>query len=151
EYAPRAAALAEIARVAARRGRVVLVVHSNDSIIAQVALPQREGLQFLREQCPIIEEARRLAPVLFQAAQSGWSSGAPGPTPGAEASRLAFNRSAGGLLEAIERLPMAQVLKNVAQQVQGALQQAYRSPDEAGMALHRLEVGLQDEDARLQQ
>src|SRR5690606_31736861 len=121
EYAPRAAAVAEIARVAAHRGRVALVVHSSDSIIAQVASPQREGLQFLREQCPVSEEARRLAPVLFQAAQSGWNNGAPGATPGAEASRLAFNRSAGALMEAIERLPMAQVLRNVAQQVQGAL------------------------------
>lgn len=151
EYAPRAAALAEIARVAARRSRVALVVHSSDSIIAQVAAPQREGLLFLREQCPIIEEARKLTPVLFQATQSRWSSGTPDAPPGAEATRLAFNRSAGALMDAIERMPMAQVLKNVAQQVQGALRHAYRSPDEAEIALRRLEEGLQDEDARLQQ
>ena len=147
EYAPRDAAIDEILRVTRARNRISLVVHSDDSIVAQVAVHQRAGCAFLRDACPIVEQASAMVPVLFQAAQARGAH--RGPT--AESVRLAFNRSAKALMDTIEAMPEAQVLRKTAQQIRIALEYAAHSPQQADVILTHLGNSLQDEDVRLQQ
>ena len=150
EYAPRAAAIREIARVAGGTSQLALVLHRSDSIIARVSAPQREGLRLLGSECPIVPLARRMVPVLFEAAR-GRQQGRGHADPGHEAVRQSFNRAASALMDGIERLPQAQVLRNTAQQVRRALELAYTSPAQADAMLARVGEGLLDEEARLEQ
>lgn len=145
EYAPREQAVAELLRVARPRARIALVVHSDDSIVARVSVEQRKGCAFLRAS-PVIEHARALVPVLYRAAQARRAGTAP---PDGEARRLAFNQAAQALLEAIDAMPGAQVLRNTAQQIRAALEHAARAPEQADALLARLHESLQDEDQRL--
>ena len=148
EYAPRDAALREILRVAHPQGRIALVLHSDDSIVARVAVPQREGCAFLLSGCQVIEQARAMVPILFQAARARQGQ-ANAPNPGADAVRMAFNRSAQTLMDATQRLPEARVLSNAAQRIGAALTVAADSPQRAEQMLHQLQDSLRDEDARL--
>ncbi|KAF1690832.1 class I SAM-dependent methyltransferase [Pseudoxanthomonas taiwanensis] len=147
EYAPREAALAEMLRVAAPRGRIALVVHSDDSVIARVSAQQRQGCAFLRAS-PVVERARALVPVLHRAARAR-HTGAPAPQ--GEAERLAFNRAAQALMDMIEALPEAQVLRSAATQIRNALEAAAQVPVQADAMLARLHRHLADEDLRLRQ
>ena len=88
-----------------------------------------------------------MVPVLFQAAQARGAH--RGPT--AESVRLAFNRSAKALMDTIEAMPEAQVLRKTAQQIRIALEYAAHSPQQADVILTHLGNSLQDEDVRLQQ
>lgn len=149
EYAPRDSTLAEILRVLSANGRIAMILHSDDSVVAQTAPIQREALAFMRDQCPVIERARALVPVLHRAAQAGGSAGLQ-LDPNAGAIRHAYNDAVQALITAIEREPRAQVLKNAAMQLRQALQLAAHSPQQADDLLHRIEHALQDEDARLE-
>ena len=149
EYAPRDSTLAEMQRVLSANGRIAMILHSDDSVVAQTAPIQREALAFMRDKCPVIERARALVPVLHQAAQLGGTAGLQ-LHPNAEAIRHAYNDTVQNLITAIEREPRAQVLRNTAMQLRQALQLAAHSPQQADELLRRIEHALRDEDTRLE-
>lgn len=145
EYAPRDAAVGEAVRVVAPRGRIALVLHSDDSIVARTSIAQRQAAAFLRADCPVVERAVALVPVLHRASTTRGMDGATD----AEALRQAFNTSAAALMDEIERVPAAELLQRVAQQLQAALRLAATAPDEAIARLHALRESIEDEDTRL--
>lgn len=148
EYAPRGPAIREMMRVAQTRNRIALVLHSDDSIVAQVAVAQHEGHAFLKHGCAVIDRARDMVPILAWGAAVARGENA-GSVAGAEAKRLAFNLSAQALMDAIERLPQAQVLRNAAMGIRAAFEQAGDAPEQADSILRRLQDDLLDEEARL--
>lgn len=148
EYAPRDAAVREAGRVLSQAGRLALLVHSHDSVVARTSGPQRRGCAFLLRDCDVLQRAADLVPLLHRAAVD------PASVRGdaaAEAARNAFNRAAQSLVDAVGREPQAEVLARVAQQLQGALREAARSPEQAHARLVALRDALRDEDERLAQ
>lgn len=147
EYAPREGALREAVRVVGPRGRVALLLHSDDSIVARTSVLQRDAVALLRDECPIVPRAAALLPVLQRAA----SGAAVTNDATAEAVRHAFNLCAQALMDEIERVPQAELLQRVAQQIHAVLRAAARAPAEASARLVALDATLRDEDSRLAQ
>lgn len=150
EYAPRDAAIDEILRVIGPGGRAAFILHSDDSIVADVSRQQREACVFLLEHCPVFERARALVPVLARAALPH-AREALARDAAADVARTAFNEAAQQLMDQIAARPLAVVLQNAAQQVRQVLQLAGTSEAMATQALDRALAGLQDEFVRLQQ
>ncbi|HSX63732.1 MAG TPA: methyltransferase domain-containing protein [Pseudoxanthomonas sp.] len=150
EYVPRDQAIAEIVRVIGPNGRAALVMHSDQSIVAQVGEQQLQGCSYLLDESDFLKRAAALARVLSQAPDDARRA-ALAQNPHAEITRHEFNDSARALMEKISELEVAEVLKKAAQQISSALQLAGRSGQTALAIIESARAALQDEQARLLQ
>lgn len=150
EYMPRMQTLAELTRVTRAGGRVAFVMHSRDSVISRVANEQLQGCSYLFDQSDFFQLARSLIRLLSNA-RSAFDRAQLCADPKAEALRLAFNEAAQALMQMIEQLPRAEVLRRSAQCVGEAIRSTSTRPDAASALLEREIVSLQDEHLRLLQ
>lgn len=149
EYGERASSVREIMRVLRHGGIGAFVIHSTDSLVARTALDQIQGTDHLLADDGIIPHARAMVRVI------GVNSCRPAPSyppdPRAEAARLAFNESSRRLLDLVEQLPAADILRRTVLQLRDALLLAKRAPEDAETKLVQLHASILDERERLGQ
>lgn len=148
EYAPRAAAVAEVARIVAPRGTVAMVLHSDDSVVSRVAQQQASAWDLLYGADGFIQRTRAMLGVL-ESAGSREERQRLTDNPRAESARQAFNASASVVLETLSRLPAAVMLEKAAYHAHLSIRDASQG---VGGALARFDQAmdaLYDEHQRL--
>ncbi len=148
EYAPRAEAAHEMLRVIGATGRAALVVHSADSLIAQVSEAQRSACGWLLRESAVLPALQGLLTAMA-GANTPQQRAALAANPAAEAARHAFNRAATELMDRIEAQPAAQLLQQAAQRIARLVAQPAATADEAAVATAALRTWLEDEKQRL--
>lgn len=150
EYAPRDAATAEALRVVGGRGRMAMVLHSSDSVIARVSAERRPWFGRLLRGSPVLESAAAMLDVLA-GARTPSERAALAADRRAESARIAFNRAAGELLDRAREPGAADVLGRFMPALGQALRSASGDPESARGALQALDQWLRDEEERLRQ
>jgi hypothetical protein len=148
EYAPREAAARELLRVIGSQGRAALVLHSEDSIIAETTRHQLRAIQWLLHETPILEATSRLLNA---------TAGATTPekrkvlaaNPAAEACRHSFNEAASALMDEIEARTEAPILQAVATEISRQIRDIPATADEAASRSRALRHWVEDERHRL--
>ncbi|MGY0505477.1 class I SAM-dependent methyltransferase [Luteimonas sp. e5] len=122
EYAASREVVTEMARVLAADGRVCMLMHSDDSLIARTAPAQQQGIDYLL-QSPLVSRLSAIAQLIAAAPDAG-SRAALARSPNAEETRHAFNASVDDLLTHQRKLPDAHVLAEAAWHVRRILEVA---------------------------
>lgn len=148
EYAPHAEAAAEILRVIGPQGRAAFIVHSAESVIAEVGRTQLDACGWLLQTSGVLPATTALATAMAGATAPALRA-ALARDPAAEAARRAFNAEATTLMDRIESQPAAQVLQQTAQRIARLLAEPARTRDEAAAKVAGLRRWIEDEKARL--
>ncbi|MDO5610878.1 MAG: class I SAM-dependent methyltransferase [Pseudomonadota bacterium] len=150
EYAGDRASAEEMIRVLANDGRIALILHSKDSLVAQTAPLQLAGIDYLLGQS-LIGDTARMAGLLATHRSPDRRRALIG-SAAAEPIRLAFNHSVNALMDRLDAEPDTHVLKQATQQIATILKLADQGRLED---IQRATLGWQDallaEQARLEQ
>lgn len=149
EYSrPMEATVAEILRVTIPHGRIAMVVHGWDSVIARVGRLQAEACTLLLQDGGIFDRAAEMAGVLGSIAGGARGDRIP-PDPAAERVRQAFNHASGQLFEHLDAVPEAVVLDKAVHCVRNALHIARSDVPGALRCLDQGRESIRGEQARL--
>lgn len=151
EYAPQAAALAELLRVTGPRGHVAMIVHARGSAILQTTQAQLAACRALFEDDDFFAATRRMVEVLGNAPTPAQRA-ALATDPRAESVRLAFNGAAGRVLDQAQALGAPDLIKRAVEVASTALRQVDQQGGLATLAwLDAREADLRDHWLRLRQ
>lgn len=149
EYAPREAAVGEIARVLGKRGRAALVLHSRDSVVFQTTQEQLATCRFLFDASALFDRARAMIPFLARATTDAQRR-ALAANADAEAARRSLNAAVGAVLDRAAALATPDILRKAIDIVAEALRRSAGMGERATLAwLGEGERKLRDEWLRL--
>ncbi|WP_222565594.1 class I SAM-dependent methyltransferase [Novilysobacter antarcticus] len=150
EYTSIPASIAEMHRILKAHGRIAMILHSDDSVIARVSLKQLEGCDYLLSNTPTVERTRKLLE-LFLTTPYPEQRRQLANDSSAEAIRSSFNMSAAEVMDRVAAKDCPEVLRTFAQRLVGIVRQGVQDPRGALSALDDAVDSLVDERERLRQ
>lgn len=149
EYGPRDSTLAEILRVMAPKGRVVLVLHTWDSVISKVSESQFEACHFILEESGIFEKSITLINVMRNNSSPDQRTALQFDSR-AEQARHEFNLSAKLLVEKSEALKQGVILQNAIKYIRNAIGMIDMPGTDPILYIEQASANIHDEWQRLE-